>query len=94
MVIVWYRMGTKDKLIARFLKQPKDFTFDEMVRLFGILGFTLGEKGATSGSRIEFYNAERGLSYGLHRPHPGSIIKSYVMKQVLEYLTNNKLLEE
>ena len=88
-------MGTKDKLIARFLKQPKDFTFDEMVRLFRIFGFAFDpKKGATSGSRIEFYNAERGLSYGLHRPHSGSIIKSYVMKQVLEYLTDNKLLEE
>lgn len=88
-------MGTKDKLIARFLKQPKDFTFDEMVRLFRIFGFALDDKkGATSGSRVEFYNTERGLSYGLHRPHPGSIIKSYVMKQVLEYLTDNKLLEE
>lgn len=30
-------MGTKEKLIDRFKRQPKDFTFDEMVKL--LIGF-------------------------------------------------------
>ena len=33
-------MGTKDKLIARFKKQPSDFTFDEMEKLLAILNQT------------------------------------------------------
>lgn len=85
-------MGTKEKLIDRFKRQPKDFTFDELTRLFRILGFEASQKGKTSGSRVEFVNIEKELSYGAHKPHPDSAIKSYVMKQVLEFLTSNNLI--
>jgi hypothetical protein len=85
-------MGTKEKLIERFKRQPKDFTFNELTRLFQILGFEMSQKGKTSGSRIEFVNIEKELSYGAHKPHPDSSIKSYVMKQVLEFLTSNKII--
>jgi len=85
-------VGTKEKLIRRFKKQPKDFTFDELTRLFRTLGFELSQKGKTSGSRVEFINNEKELSYGAHKPHPDSAIKSYVMKQILEFLTSNKLI--
>jgi hypothetical protein len=85
-------MGTKDKLIERFKRQPKDFTFNELIRLFQVLGFEVNQKGKTSGSRIEFINNEKELSFGAHKPHPDSVIKSYVMKQVLEFLTLNKII--
>lgn len=73
-------MGTKEKLIERFLKQPKDFTFDELSHLFKIFGFETSNKGVTSGSRIEFVNNDKNLSYIAHKPHPSNIIKTYVMK--------------
>jgi hypothetical protein len=85
-------MGTKEKLIERFKKQPKDFSFDELMRLFRLLGFEVSQKGKTSGSRIEFINNGKGLSFGAHKPHPDNAIKSYVMKQVLDFLTSNKLI--
>jgi hypothetical protein len=85
-------MGTKEKLIERFKRQPKDFRFDELTRLFRILGFEISQKGKTSGSRIEFVNKEKELSYGAHKPHPDSAIKSYEMKQILDFLTLNKLI--
>lgn len=85
-------MGTKEKLIERFKRQPRDFTFNELTRLFQVLGFEISQKGKTSGSRVEFVNNEKELSYGAHRPHPDSAIKSYLMKQVLEFLTSNKLI--
>lgn len=28
----------------------------------------------------------------IHKPHPGNIIKGYVLKQVYEYLKNDKML--
>ena len=43
-------METKEKLIERFKRQPKDFTFDELTRLFIVLGFEVSQKGKTSGS--------------------------------------------
>lgn len=87
-------MNRKDKLLERFCRMPKDFTFDEMVTLFRDKGFVISNKGATSGSRIEFYNEEKGLSYIMHKPHPSNIIKGYVMKQVLTFLNLNGLLKQ
>jgi len=87
-------MSTKDKLIKRFKAQRRDFTFDEMIRLFAVFGFFPDNKGSTSGSRLSLINTEKALSYNMHKPHPGSIIKMYVMKQVLEYLIDNGFIEE
>ena len=41
-------MGTKEKLIERFKSQPKDFNWDELVRLFSIFGYKIDNKGKTS----------------------------------------------
>lgn len=83
-------MSKKEKLITRFMTLPKDFTWDELVLLFSLLGFKQGNKGRTSGSRVIFQNGE--ISYTAHKPHPESIVKGYVLKQVLDFLTKNKLL--
>ena len=66
-------MGTKEKLIERFKALPSDFTFDELEKLLKCFGYEKSNKGKTSGSR-------------LHKPHPGNIIKTYAMKQVLNDL--------
>lgn len=84
-------MGSKDKLIQRFKSLPSDFTWDEMSRLLKALGYTPGNKGKTSGSRVIF-KSERKKPIMLHKPHPGNIIKGYVMKQVYDYLKNDGLI--
>lgn len=83
-------MGTKEKLVERFKGQPKDFSWDELVRLFSIFGYEINNKGKTSGSRVIFKKGDS--SYTAHKPHPGSIVKGYVIKQVTEFLTKNGLL--
>ena len=83
-------MGTTETLIERFKKQPNDFSWDELVRLFSSLGYHLDNKGKTSGSRVIFIKGDS--SYVAHKPHPGSIVKRYVMKQVSEFLTKNGLI--
>lgn len=85
-------MNKKDKLLQRFCSNPKDFTFEELKALFKIYGFTISNKGATSGSRVKFENKKLNLAYITHKPHPGNIIKGYMMKQVLEYLKRNGLI--
>ena len=87
-------MNKKDKLLQRLCSSPKDFTFDGMKTVFKSKGFEISNKGATSGSRVEFFNEERQLSYIMHKPHPSDIIKGYVMKQVITFLKTNNLLEE
>lgn len=78
-------MSTKDKLVARFLTIPNDFTFDELERLLGSLGYSKSNKGKTSGSRVVFKDKE-GRPIMLHKPHPGNIVKQYALRQVMEEL--------
>lgn len=87
-------MNKRSKLIQRFRTLPRDFTFEEMVTIFRGCGFILSNKGATSGSRIEFVNETDGNSYIMHKPHPSNIIKGYVMRQVYAYLEVNGYLKD
>lgn len=86
-------MNKKDKLIKRFKTLPRDFTFDEVLALFQYYGFELENKGATSGSRVKFYNAKDENSYIMHKPHPSNIIKGYMMRDILNYLLKNNYIK-
>lgn len=79
-------MSSKEKLLKRFKMQPSDFTYEELERLLGQLGYEKSNKGKTSGSRMIFKDAN-GHPIMIHRPHPGNIIKGYAMKQILDELT-------
>jgi len=85
-------MSSKEKLIKRFMNQPKDFTWDELVHLFNILGFSIDNKGKTSGSRILFI--KDGEAHTVHKPHPSNILKRYVMKQVLDFLLEKGFIKD
>lgn len=84
-------MGTKEKLLDRFKQQPKDFTWNELVRLFALMGFELRNKGKTSGSRAIFAKGE--YTFAVHKPHLGNTVQGYVMKQVAEYFRKLDLLD-
>ena len=79
-------MSKKDKLLEKLKSKPKDFTYDELLKLLQGFGFELDEKGKTSGSRVVFYHKESFLIISLHKPHPGNELKQYQIKQVLETL--------
>ena len=85
-------MGRKEKLISRFLKLPKDFTFNEVITLLGYFDYKIDHKGGTSGSRVSFLNEETGNFINLHRPHPGNVMKEWMMKQIYLFLKNNGLI--
>lgn len=85
-------MSSKDKLIARFLTFPSDFTFDELERLLTIFGYTKSNKGRTSGSRVVFKD-RAGHPIMLHKPHPGNIVKQYAVRQIYEELQSKGLLK-
>ncbi|MGN7720570.1 type II toxin-antitoxin system HicA family toxin [Chitinophaga sp. 22620] len=42
--------------------------------------------GKTGGSRRKFVNKELNVIL-LHQPHPGNIIKTYAIKQIIEHLS-------
>jgi len=87
-------MSTKEKLIERFRKQPKDFTFDELKNLLFGFGFVMSNKGKTSGSRIRFQNTELKIIIDIHKPHTsGSPIKETALKDIYNSLLNNNLIK-
>ena len=79
-------MTSKAKLLERFLRQPKDFSYPELLRLLNSFGYVEEMKGKTSGSRVMFFNQEKEHVILIHKPHPGNILKEYVMKYVLDEL--------
>lgn len=78
-------MSQKEKLIKKLKSQPKDFTVDELEQLLKYFGYKKNNSGKTSGSRVKF-TKENGETIFLHRPHPGNILKTYLIKQVIEIL--------
>lgn len=77
-------MSKIEKLINRLLKLPKDFTYDELLKIMHYFEFYEDNQGKTSGSRIGFSNGKEFLK--LHKPHPGKILKVYQLKQVIVFL--------
>lgn len=84
-------MSRRDKLIARLKGRPRDFTWDELVRLLEGLGYTEAQSGKTGGSRRRFLHAS-APTIALHKPHPGNIVKMYVIDDVLRVLTEEGLI--
>ena len=92
-MVTFVAMNKKEKLVKRFRTLPKDFTFEEVVTLFQIYGFSLENKGSTSGSRIKFYKKQDENAFIMHKPHPSNIIKGYMMRDILNYLLHNNYIK-
>lgn len=83
-------MSQKDKLIARLLRKPKDFTFDEMASLLSYLGYELKQGG--TGSGVKFIKEGSNEVINFHKPHPNGVLKKYVLDQVIDKLRKDGLL--
>jgi predicted RNA binding protein YcfA (HicA-like mRNA interferase family) len=78
-------MSKKDKLIERFLLVPKDFTWEELVKVLSSYGYTELGTGKTGGSRRRFADVNKNV-LTLHKPHPSNVVKQYAIRQVIEDL--------
>jgi hypothetical protein len=86
-------MSSHEKLLERFLKLPKDFTWEELKRLVGRYGYRQNSKGKTSGSRVKFEKDDSDICLDLHRPHPKNMLKPYQLLDVLEFLKRIEVLK-
>ncbi len=84
-------MSRRDKLVARLKGRPKDFTWDELVKLLAGLDYAEAVTGKTGGSRRRFVHATAPIVM-LHKPHPGKIVKMYVIDNLLRMLTEEGLI--
>lgn len=73
------KMSKKDKLLQRFLEFPTDFRWEELVALLQGLGF---EVLSGTGSRRKFFHPRYSRVLIVHEPHPGNIVKRYVLQQI------------
>lgn len=83
-------MSQKEKLIAKLLRKPKDFTFDEMVSLLSYFGYNLKQGG--TGSCVKFIREGSSEVINFHKPHPNGILKKYILDQVIDKLRKDGLL--
>ena len=83
-------MTKKDKLIKKFMEKPprKDLTYQELETILLSMGYN---KAEGSGSRAKFYRSDGSFPISIHKPHPGTIPKIYVVREIqniLRRLTN------
>ena len=78
-------MAKHEKLLEKFTRVPpkKDLTFNELETLLNYYGFATIDG---NGSRVKFVHVTKQLVLSIHKPHPGNILKEYVVKQVQEVL--------
>ena len=82
-------MTKAEKLLNRFLSKPKDFTYNELLRLLSNMGY---KEQQGSGSRLTFYNERIKHNIKLHKPHPGNVLKRYQIELVIKELKAKALL--
>lgn len=81
-------MGKIEKLIERLLSHPKDFTWDELVKILSHYGYEERKTSKTGGSRRKFINDTKNI-ISLHKPHPSNIVKTYALDIVIAQLRGN-----
>ena len=82
-------MSKFEKLLQRLKSRPADFAWDELLSLLSKLGF---KKLEGKGSRVKFYHHDLDCMIQLHKPHPQKVLKSYMLKEILEMLKRERLI--
>lgn len=85
-MVVVKRMSQKDRLIARLKMKPTDFSIQELDTLMNKCGCHKYNRGRTSGSAIAYIHVATKRVLSLHSPHPQKLLKTYMVKMVLEFL--------
>ena len=79
-------MTQAEKLLNDLLSMPRTFDFRDFVRVMKHLGYSLDQKGATSGSRIRFYRKRDGRMLIMHSPHPSNEMSRGAVKAAVRFL--------
>lgn len=85
-------MSKKEKLLARFLGCPNDFTYAELTTLLTFFGYKEKKKGKTAGSRRSFIHESTKHIISLHKPHPHNNLKKYQIDEIISELTKTGFL--
>ncbi len=86
-------MSQIEKIIKKLQKKPtpKDFSWDELIKVLKHFDFKVISSGKTGGSRRKFINSNK-IIISLHEPHPHNELKKYQIDQILDILREEELL--
>jgi hypothetical protein len=85
-------MSRKEKIVARFLSKPRDFSYEELVSFLKIFGYEEVKTGRTSESARAFVKNSSGQLIRLHKPHPENVLRIYQIDLItLEFKKQNLL---
>lgn len=79
-------MSKIQKIILKLISKPKDFTYQELEVLLSYYGYLEIKRGKSSGSRRAFVHIETKHIIRLHKPHPGNVLKTYQIRNIIEDL--------
>ncbi len=71
------------KLIARLRAIPSDFTWNELVTALRSVGF---QDVSDKPGSYRTFKSEDGKKFFLHQPHPQTIVKKYVLREVVKQI--------
>jgi hypothetical protein len=78
-------MSQQQKLVSRLLSGPKDFTWEELIKVLTFFGYHEVKGGKTGGSRRRFAD-EKNNVITLHKPYPANIVKNYAIREIIAHL--------
>ena len=78
-------MSKVEKIIEKLKSKPKDFTWDEMIKVLNYFGFEQMAQGKTGGSRRKLMNGNKQI-ISLHEPHPQKVLKWYQLDIIIDFL--------
>ena len=78
-------MSKNSKLIEKVFSNSCDITFNELINFLKLFGYSLSNKGKTSGSRVVFED-DNGSKIYFHRPHPSNIVKKAYIREMISVL--------
>lgn len=84
-------MTKHDKLTHKFLSKPKDFTWQELMKVLNGFGYKQTSAGKTGGSRVRFIHTKYP-PITLHKPHPSPVLKRYQIEDIVKLLKEEQLL--
>jgi predicted RNA binding protein YcfA (HicA-like mRNA interferase family) len=83
-------VSKQEKLLRRLASKPTDFTWSELISLMTALGF---EVEKASGSGRKFIHSETAVTLFIHEPHPAKVLKAYQVRDVIQLLRSEGLLQ-
>ena len=86
-------MSKNEKLTQRLLSIPKDFTWEELVKLLALFGYTEIKKGKTGGARRKFADDNKNI-INLHKPHPSNTLPKDMLKKVIGQLKEKGYIQD